>query len=78
MKKASSKKIAMSKPTDRESIKALLAQVNSLGAQTLVDDGDDSARKKLINATEKLIIAARTPGENLQVTASQVCLLFSC
>jgi len=67
----------MSKPTDLESIKSLLAQVNSLGTLMLVSEGDEPTRKQLINAAEKLVIAARTPGENLYLTAAQVCLLFA-
>jgi hypothetical protein len=38
------------------------------------NEGDESSRKKLINAAEKLIIAARTPGENLYLTTAQVGL----
>jgi hypothetical protein len=67
----------MSKPTDTESIKTLLAEVNSLGALMIATDGDDSSRKLLIDAAEKLIIAARTPGENLYLTTAQVGLCNS-
>jgi hypothetical protein len=62
----------MSSPTDIESVKLLLDEVNSLGSHLLEGDGKESARKGLINAAEKLIIAARTPGENLYLTAAQV------
>ena len=55
-----------------ESVGLLLADINSLGKQIIGEDGDDLARKRLINAAEKLVIAARTPGENLYLTASQV------
>lgn len=62
----------MSKPTDFDSIESLLAEVNSLGAQMLAAHGDEPTRKKLINTAERLVIAARTPGENLYLTAAQV------
>lgn len=65
----------MSKPTDTDSIKSLLAEVNSLGKLMIGDDGDESSRTMLINSAEKLIIAARTPGENLYLTTAQVGLL---
>lgn len=61
----------MSSPTDVESVKLLLAEVNTLGRLVIGNDGGESARKKLISAAEKLIIAARTPGENLYLTAAQ-------
>ncbi len=67
----------MSSPTDVESVKSLLAEINSLGT-LILGNGDESARKKMISAAEKLIIAARTPGENLYLTAAQVRLLFTC
>jgi hypothetical protein len=62
----------MSNSTDVESVKLLLTEVNSLGKLVIENDGDESARKALINAAEKLIIAARTPGENLYLTSAQV------
>ncbi|PMD35786.1 S-adenosyl-L-methionine-dependent methyltransferase [Hyaloscypha variabilis F] len=61
----------MSSPTDIESVKLLLGEVNSLGSLLLEGDGNESARKALIIAAEKLVIAARTPGENLYLTAAQ-------
>jgi hypothetical protein len=64
--------------TDVDSVRSLLSEVNSLGALVIGKEGDESARKKLINAAEKLIIAARTPGENLYLTAAQVGLLLIC
>jgi hypothetical protein len=68
----------MSSPTDIESVKLLLAEVNTLGRLVIGNDGGESARKKLISAAEKLIIAARTPGENLYLTAAQVGILSIC
>jgi hypothetical protein len=66
----------MSSPTDFESVKVLLSEVNSLGTLVIGTEGEESARKRLIHAAEKLIVAARTPGENLYLTAAQVGLLF--
>jgi hypothetical protein len=66
----------MSSPTDVESIRFLLSEINSLGPLMLGEDIAEQARKKLILAAEKLIIAARTPGENLYLTAAQVGLLL--
>ena len=62
----------MSSPTDLDSVRLLLAEVNSLGSLLLHDAGNETARKGLISAAEKLVIAARTPGENLYMTAAQV------
>ena len=66
----------MSSPTDAESIRFLLSEINSLGTLMLGEDHAEQVRKKLILAAEKLIIAARTPGENLYLTAAQVGLLL--
>jgi hypothetical protein len=66
----------MSSPTDVESIRFLLSEINSLGPLMLGEDNAEQVRKKLILAAEKLIIAARTPGENLYLTAAQVGLLL--
>jgi hypothetical protein len=65
----------MSTPTNIEAIKSLLDQVNSSGSLVIEGEGDESTRKKLIVAAEKLIIAARTPGENLYMTTAQVYIL---
>ncbi len=65
----------MSHHTYIESVKSLLPEVNSFGTLVIKSEGDGAARKKLIGAVEKLIAAARTPGENLYMTAAQVCLL---
>lgn len=61
----------MSSPTDAESIRFLLSEINSLGTLMLGEDHAEQVRKKLILGAEKLIIAARTPGENLYLTAAQ-------
>lgn len=66
----------MSSPTDVESIRFLLSEINSLGTLMLGEDTAEQVRKELILAAEKLIIAARTPGENLYLTAAQVGLLL--
>lgn len=68
----------MSSPTDLESVKLLLAEVNSLGSLLLDNTGNETVRKGLINAAEKLVIAARTPGENLYLTSAQVNILPIC
>jgi hypothetical protein len=68
----------MSTPTDIGSVKFLLTEINSLGLLVLGENGNESARKRLISAAEKLIIAARTPGENLYLTAAQVGILSVC
>jgi hypothetical protein len=62
----------MSSPTDVESIRSLLSEINSLGTRMLEEDNAEQVRKKLILAAERLAIAARTPGENLYLTAAQV------
>lgn len=67
----------MSVPTDLENIKSLLAEVNSLGNLVINHDGDEATRKTLIIAAEKLIIAARTPGDNLYLILAQVGLPYS-
>ena len=66
----------MSSPTDVESIRFLLSEINSLGTLMLREDHAEQVRKKLILAAEKLVIAARTAGENLYLTAAQVGLLL--
>lgn len=66
----------MSSPTDVESIRFLLSEINSLGTRMLGEDNVEQVRKKLILAAEKLVIATRTPGENLYLTAAQVGLLL--
>jgi hypothetical protein len=66
----------MSSPTDVESIRFLLSEINSLGTLMPGEDNAEQVRKKLILAAEKLVVAARTPGENLYLTAAQVGLLL--
>jgi len=61
----------MSQLTDLDSISSLLSQIRVHGEQ-VVRSSDDAARKKLIEAAERLIVAARTPGENLYLLCSQV------
>lgn len=61
----------MSKPIDMRGMSSLLSEINTHGKQVL-RGSDDVARKKLIEAAEKLVIAARTPGENLYLLCSQV------
>ncbi len=64
--------IAMSKPTDEHNLSSLISDISIYGKRVL-DGSDEAARMQLIEAAEKLIIAARTPGENLYLTAAQVC-----
>lgn len=64
-------KFAMSRPMDLNSITSLLSEIDKHGEQVL-RSSDDMARKKLIEAAEKLVIAARTPGENLYLLCSRV------
>lgn len=61
----------MSRPMDLSGITSLLSEINTHGEQVL-RSSDDMARKKLIETAEKLVIAARTPGENLYLLCSQV------
>jgi hypothetical protein len=62
----------MSKPTDEHNLSSLISDISIYGKRVL-DGSDEAARMQLIEAAEKLIIAARTPGENLYLTAAQVC-----
>jgi hypothetical protein len=65
----------MSKPTDHANITSIISEINSASAHVEGPDVDENGRRQLLDAAERLIIAVRTPGENLYLASAQVCLL---
>jgi hypothetical protein len=63
----------MSNLTDHANINSIVSQIHAASAHTTKPNVDENARRQLTDAAERLIIAARTPGENLYLTSAQVC-----
>jgi hypothetical protein len=64
----------MSKVTDHANINSIISEIHAASAHVMEPHVDENARRQLIDAAERLIIAARTPGENLYLTSAQVYL----
>lgn len=64
----------MSNLTDHANIDSLVSQIHAISAHVVGSNVDEEARRQLIDAAERLVIAARTPGENLYLASAQVCL----
>lgn len=68
----------ISTPTDLLSLNALASEITEQAFALTTMETDLTARAKLVAAAEKIIISARSPGENAYYTGAQVGLSTLC